>query len=255
MKPDVETIAKTLDAVNQRFYEAHHSAFDTTRQFGWPGWSQVLRCLPKTPRYVLDVGCGNGRFARFLDSENNPLGPPDGFLGLDRNQALLSYARSQTLSFSALWSPWSWTPHLSTQPEVKMDSAPQLVVAFGVLHHVYGAKQRATFLSWCGEQVAPGGYLAVSAWDFGRHPRYQKKCLSQAIVHRETGLDTTDLEPHDYFLGFGKSTLPMRYCHWVDDAESERLMALMAGSKPKFEIVLRLEHPDDLNRYWVWRRI
>jgi tRNA (uracil-5-)-methyltransferase TRM9 len=254
LKPDVETIAKTLDAVNQRFYETHHSAFNETRQFGWPGWRKIMEHVKTTPRSVLDIGCGNGRFARFLQNQNNPHEQPTDYLGLDRNAPLLEYAQVQSLNFRARWLPWSWTPDVKQLPPLNLSITPDLVVAFGVLHHIYGAGQREAFIAWCGQHVAHDGYLAISAWDFGRHERYLKKCQSDEAVYRETGIAPAHLDTHDYFLGFGKSTLPMRYCHWVDDVEADLIMAMMETSNLGFRLVLRYEHPDDLNRYWLWKR-
>lgn len=254
LKPDIETIAKTLDAVNLRFYEAHHSSFHSTRKFGWPGWKSVVETMQPSPKSVLDVGCGNGRFARFLDSVQISSLPPSSFVGLDQNTSLLGYAQTEPLSFPAKWIPWTWSERTHPCAETSQGVEYDLVTAFGILHHIYGQARREAFIQWCSSRVAPGGYLVVSAWDFGRHPRFASKTLSAQAVFDETGLHLSDLEPNDHFLGFGQSTLPMRYCHWVDDAEADALIGKMNTGSPPFDTHLRLEDPADLNRYWVWRR-
>lgn len=254
MKPDDETIAKTIDAVNRRFYQVHHSAFNTTRQHGWPGWKKVMDAIETSPDRVLDIGCGNGRFARFLDNEKHPHSPPKYYLGLDANEELLSYASACTLTYQTRWRPWTWT-HGSVNDEAPANGQRfDLVVAFGVLHHVYGRARRADFIRWCAQHVAPGGHLVISAWDFGRHARFINKTQPADVVLKETGIDLTHLEANDHFLGFGVDALPLRYCHWVSDNEASELMASMGQQGFPDARTRRIEDLDDLNRYWIWQR-
>ena len=87
-----------LLTVNRIFYEVHAAAFDRSRgDRPWPGWLRLipyLRTLAAGPDTgasrpaigpVLDVGCGNARFACFLDGA----GFSFGYTGGDANYAFL----------------------------------------------------------------------------------------------------------------------------------------------------------------------
>ena len=79
-----------------------------------------------------------------------------------------------------------------------------LVVAFGVLHHIYHYDFRYKFLEWCTQHLSPNGYFVVSAWDFGRHGRFRQKAASSDVILAETGIDPQSLEAHDYFLSLDR---------------------------------------------------
>ena len=71
-----------LDGINREFYSAQSAAFDATRDHPWPGWERTLAVAPAWPQdgRVLDLGCGNGRFARFLAASGVD---PFEYVGLD----------------------------------------------------------------------------------------------------------------------------------------------------------------------------
>ena len=65
---DSET-AQKLNALTSSFYRQVSASFSETRQQAWDGWSRVLetcRDVCRPGMRVLDLGCGNLRFERFL---------------------------------------------------------------------------------------------------------------------------------------------------------------------------------------------
>src|ERR1700741_2300315 len=64
---DAKTI-NYLNNINRNFYATVADDFDQTRATAWPGWQRLLPYL-SMPLSVLDVGCGNARFARFLHDD------------------------------------------------------------------------------------------------------------------------------------------------------------------------------------------
>ena len=94
--------------INRAFYEAHAEAFDRSRGARpWPGWQRLLPYLSflssgtasastdgtgrRRLGSVLDIGCGNARFACFLHAAGFALH----YTGVDANPALLGAAHRQ----------------------------------------------------------------------------------------------------------------------------------------------------------------
>ncbi|MBK6686797.1 MAG: class I SAM-dependent methyltransferase [Deltaproteobacteria bacterium] len=192
---DEETTARLL-ALDQKFYEAGARDFAEHRTHPWPGWSRILATPPGR---VLDVGCGHGRFKEALGGQET------GYLGIDRSEALLKVARAQH------------GEHFQ-QLDVLFDPLPapgfDLVVAFGLLHHIPGRDRRLSLL----RRLLPlGSRLVVTFWRFADRPRLQGKLRSWS----ELGLREEALEPGDHLLAFGEHR---RYAHHFEDQEVEALI-------------------------------
>ncbi len=203
-----DSTIQALNTINQRFYETVANDFDATRQQPWQGWQQLVPYLREGMR-VLDVGCGNGRFGVFVASQLG--GQSFHYTGIDNSDALLERARTALGSAARL--------ELRDVVEAPPDEAfgqYELVVLFGVLHHIPGAARRLDLVRRLARRVAPGGRLVFSEWRFDEVPR-----LRERIVAWDDGMD---VEAGDYLLDWRRGTHALRYCHAVDDAEHARLV-------------------------------
>lgn len=221
---DPSTIRR-LNAINREFYRATAAEFDQTRSHPWPGWEKLLPYLSgmagraSTSLSVLDVGCGNGRFGVFLWQRlvgATPALPLQNirYHGIDNNAALLERARQALDGLPGL------TTCLEEHDiiEQPLDAGDyDLVVLFGVLHHVPGCEQRLQLLRVLGQRVAPGGLLVFACWRFYEYERFR-----QRIVRWPEDLQ---VEKHDYLLDWRQGARALRYCHYVDDAEHAALAA------------------------------
>lgn len=210
-----------LRRINRDFYSQHAADFDRTRHpGGWPGWRRVVETAAQTtnrPLRVLDLGCGNGRFALFLE-HNSRLrqNRPFHYHGIDQSRELVEAAVSACGS----------RDHIRFQVDDienrdLNEATHDLVTLFGVLHHLPGFDSRRRTLERAVSAVARGGLLALTCWQFADDPRFESRRLDWAS---EAGVDPVELEPGDHLLRWGQAESgARRYCHHTDEPELDRL--------------------------------
>lgn len=206
---DAQTQAR-LNAINRVFYATTAADFDQTRSRAWPGWLRLQPYL-KAPLRVLDVGCGNGRFGLFLAE----IFPGEViYHGLDNSAELLAFA--ETALAQADFSSYQLSKFdLLNDP--LPDASYDLVVLFGVIHHVPGAQTRQSLLRELAARVASGGYLCFAAWCFYEYERFRERLAPWP--------DDLSVEKHDYLLDWRAGERALRYCHYVDESEHAELIA------------------------------
>jgi tRNA (uracil-5-)-methyltransferase TRM9 len=238
-----------LNALNQAFYEAIAPEWSESRRHPWPGFERVLKLLraevPSVqPLRVLDVGAGDGRFAEFLNSQREADERFE-YLGIDASERLLEHARSRGLGEGARFE------HADFLEEGSLPAGPfELVVLFGVLHHVPSFERRRQLLAEVAQRVAPGGLLALTFWRLDRDPRFAKRVRSFADYNRDATepISESDLEPGDTLLSWADQPA-LRYCHFPDAAETDALIAAA-----ELRVLARFEadgRGDALNEYVV----
>lgn len=226
-----------LNRVNREFYTTTAPEFDQTRQRAWPGWIELAGYL-SAPLTVLDVGCGNGRFGVFLA---DTLDGTIVYHGLDNNPQLLAAAQ-KTLST---------TPQIQATlrqhdiiEEAPIQQGMDLVVLFGVLHHIPGAKNREAFLQKLVLSLAPGGLLCFAGWRFYEYERFRRRFAAWP--------EHITREEHDYLLDWRRGEQALRYCHYVDDTEHARLISATGLEEIA---TFRADGSDNrMNRYSVLRK-
>ncbi len=211
---------KKLNQLNKNFYQKTAEEFSRSRSYFWSGWKKLLPYLNiltarKKEINVLDVGCGNGRFGLFLD-ENSP-GAEINYLGIDFSQKLLAEAkkdlRSTKINYNLVEKDILQKLNLKSK---KFD----LIVCFGLIHHLASFKLRQEKLMELADYLNTGGLLVVTFWQFGNKPRFEEKTVRPDKV----GLDSSRLEENDYILGWKQKEKIYRYCHYVDYREAEKLI-------------------------------
>jgi len=268
---DAATIHR-LNQINRTFYQQTADDFDQTRGTAWPGWNRLLPYLT-APLTVLDVGCGNGRFAAFLAKElpvtsrqlpdksdqQSANEPPDS--ELETNNSVLSTQYSVLLTYHGIDSSAALLghaektlaalPHICFQLEERdvIDNPPDsgsydLVVLLGVLHHIPGAERRKTFMRQLAERVKSGGLLVFAAWRFYEYDRFRNRIVDWP--------DDLQVEANDYLLDWRRGTVSLRYCHYTDDAEHDALVS--ATGLTEIATYRADGESGDANRYSILRK-
>ena len=215
------TTQAALRRINRDFYSRHAADFDRTRHpGGWPGWQRVVEAaarLTHRPLRVLDLGCGNGRFALFLTRKPELLGhTPFTYQGIDLSNELIDHARAATAGLDHVRFRIGDIEECSLN-ELTYD----LVTLFGVLHHLPGFDTRRRTLRRAASAAAPGGLLALTCWQFAADPGFERRRLDWTS---EADVDPAEVEPGDHLLRWGPAeSQARRYCHHTDEPELDRL--------------------------------
>ena len=214
--------AHMLKDLNCRFYEEQADSFSQTREKPWDGWRNVAEYArnhahPDTPYRVLDIGCGNMRFERYLLEEMQ------GFC-LDFTCIDSCTALARDVDGVRFFERDVIGSLLEGEPFIDPDAAPfDLVVAFGIAHHVPSHDLRRRFIESLASYCSRDGAVVVSFWQFAeaeaKRLRAQQTTLQGLTWFRaEYGCEPA-LEGGDYLLGWNNAANAYRYCHNFNEIE------------------------------------
>lgn len=270
-------VIRKLNDLTSDFYAREAASFSATRQAPWHGWEKAWEfiaaqspsfpgattsdhanatdALPPTTDSpaVLDLGCGNFRFERFLaECTNAPLRitafdncPNLASPGIDAPSA----AFSQNLgSFSVPAKTKERDDaeqgaNLSGKTTVDLrdldiveslldgtfaDRLPHdecdLAVAFGLMHHLPTGALRVRVLEGLLGALRPGGFAIVSFWQFLNDPRLAAKAATVTAEGRAAHCLPT-FQENDFLLSWQHAEGAYRFCHHTPEDEIDALLA------------------------------
>lgn len=237
---DIRT-ARRLSDLTTNFYRTVSASFSATRQAPWPGWQRVAQLAwPEGAQYILDLACGNLRFARFA-LEHCPNARVWAVDNCDELAAPTNNIRYQHLDIANVL--------LDEEDLAQAIDAPRcdLSVCFGFMHHVPLPRHQAQVLRALALHTKPGGFMAVSFWQFERDTRIMSKARPLA--------DQTGFMRGDYLLGWQGRTDVQRYCHSFCEEELDALALELAPLATEVDRFSADGKSGDLNRYLVFERV
>lgn len=211
-----EIVSQLID-LNNAFYKKVATPFTQTRSYSWTGWDEIASVFTElgfSPKRILDLGCGNGRFLTFIKKQwsiNN-------YLGIDSSNELLSFAKE---SYREDASAQFITHDIFKNPELsEISDNYDLIVLLGVMHHVPSEDLRVDLLKNAAEKLEKGGYLVATFWDFLSEKKLSKKVVDWNLVN----ISEVELDKRDYLLDWKRDKTAYRYCHYYTFEEIEKLL-------------------------------
>lgn len=279
---DMQTV-ETLCQLNTDFYRRQCRSFADTRHAPWPGWTRCLQAAGVIPAddvpgekgpsskqppmqhpaaeppapyprtlSVLDVACGNLRFESFL-RERLPQTRLD-LHAVDNCDSLAAEGQADgAVHFQhvdvmrALLEGVGWD---EDEPAPLCD----MTVCFGFMHHVPGRENRMNLMRELVRRTLPGGYVAVSFWQFLNDEGLAAKARA-THAHARDNLHLPMLDEGDFVLGWKGVPGAYRYCHSFSQAEITQLVDAVAGSAPCVDRFTADGRTGNLNAYVVLRAV
>lgn len=230
----LDELRQQLIEINRDFYQRSWRQFMARRERPWPGWARLIEeldseALTEDAR-VLDLGCGHGRFAGFLARHGRRVR----YLGVDTSLPLLAKGAA---TFRESQRARLCGDLLSALADgVRFD----LVVAFGLLHHIPGFDAREQLVTELAGRTGDGGTLVVTLWS----PDRKRRQRAAAVVGGESG---------DVLLPWGEGEAS-RYCHFFEDDEVTALANAAAAAVNGTITGFRADGRKGENHYLIVRR-
>lgn len=241
-----------LNQLTTTWYQTIAAEFDSTRQQPWEGWGETVASILEVTQEleslkILDLGCGNGRWAGWL-AELLP-DSAIAYTGIDNEPQLLEKAAAVL--------PTTWKHQLLDldiiatllkQMQLPLEGMYHLIGAFGLIHHIPSQQLRTKLLNELYRLLAPQGLLILAAWQ----PEVLNRDSLQPLAPTSFGIDPEALEPEDMLLGWKNRRDIARFCHQLTDQEARELF-----SSQKWQVLAQFQADGKnhlANKYWVLQK-
>lgn len=204
-----EAIVRRLVDLNKDFYEGFAVPFSESRSGPQPGYKKLLEFFPPGKPSILDVGCGNGRFGRYLIEQ----GLTFDYTGVDFSSSFISLIDDVPGSFFAR--------DLSQPDSLSGLGEYQIVICLSTLQHIPGQENRLRLLREMRDHLESGCYLMLANWQFFTSPRQRRKILPWSTI----GLTDSDVEDGDFLLTWRRGGNGVRYAAYLDAGTIEEMAA------------------------------
>jgi ubiquinone/menaquinone biosynthesis C-methylase UbiE len=211
---------KLLNEVNKTYEEIAQEFSNSRNTFG----TEFNMFLPyiKANSTIVDLGCGNGRVAGYLDSN---AAPKHHYLGIDNSNSLLDIAQKKYPKKQFIYGDFLNLP--------LENSSTDLLLCIRSFHHIPSSKLREKALEEIKKALKNDGTLIITVWNL-----YQKKYLLNHIFAFFRWLFTLgSYERNDLKIKWGKKN--KRYYHAFTDKEMINLL-----NKAGFIIIKKTEQKD-----------
>lgn len=198
-------IAQKLIQLNQTFYAEVADSFAASRKSPQPGFQRLLDYLPTGSASLLDVGCGEGRFGRFVQKQR----PLQKYVGVDFTTDLLAKANADTEG--------EFIQRDISRPGC-LDGVGsfEIIACLATMQHIPGHVNRLRLLKEMAQHLAANGRIFLANWQFMDSSRQRRKVRDWSLVD----ISIEDVEPNDFLLTWQRDGFGLRYVCQIDVEET-----------------------------------
>lgn len=200
----------------KKTYNLIGEEFSKTRQNIWGEFVIFEKLIAKNTK-IADIGCGNGRFFKFITKKLPK------YTGIDNSKTLIKEAKKQ-------FSKHKLKPRFLEGNILKIPlqtASQQVASCIAVLHHIPTTKLRKKAVAELARILKKEGKLLLTVWNLREQKKYKKnvvkaiwKWLYSFGKHEKRGL----------IIPWGKEKIP-RYYYAFKEKELDRLL------NPHFKIL------------------
>ncbi len=215
-----EKYANEILEMSRRGYKDIAEDFESTRKVFWEEL-YFLGDYIKDGDKVLDLGCGNGRFLEVIGRKNID------YTGIDSSESFIKAAKDT----------YGNIEHFIHGDALKLpfkENEFDIVVSFGVLHHIPSKKLRRQFLREANRVLKKEGLLILTVWNLWNKrltPVIKKYAVNKLLLRSK-------LDFKDVFLPFGKKQ-NVRFLHAFTERELSRSIKRSGFNIIKMEKIRR----------------
>ena len=228
--------------LNELFYQSVSGDFSKTRQEPWEGWGRVCKTIVKTFNLdelnngqsnlkndgkntscikILDLGCGNGRFLKYIRSKIKSFD----YTGIDINNDLLLEAEKIEVLSNKQRKKFIKKDVILDIKKIK--GKYNVVTIFGLTHHIPDKSFRKKWFGNLARLLSNPALLIITFWEF-------------------------DKKPGDYILGWGQQSKETRFCHKYSIKEIKEIEDIFKNSGLK---LIEKYKSDNKNLYLIFGKI
>jgi len=228
--------------LNELFYQSVSGDFSKTRQEPWEGWGRVCETIVKTFNLdelnngqsnlkndgkntscikILDLGCGNGRFLKYIRSKIKSFD----YIGIDINNDLLLEAEKIEILSDKQKRKFIKKDVILDIKKIK--GKYNVVTIFGLTHHIPDKSFRKKWFENLPRLLSNPALLIITFWEF-------------------------DKNPGDYILGWGRQSKETRFCHKYSVKEIKEIEDIFKNSGLK---LIEKYKSDNKNLYLIFGKI
>ncbi len=242
-----------INQLNKKFYKLNANSFSKTRQYYWPGWEVFYQLLFQNKKFdsklnILDIGCGNGRLAKFLFEQKKLSCKNFNYLGIDSSKQLIQTARNATNKNCVRF---QYRDVLNSKVSTMQKYDYIFIIALA--HHIPTYDLRIKIIVNSIKLLKSNGTLIISFWQFAKNPKIIDLEFDKQIKQKLFSDKLKIFEKNDYFLNWENKGIP-RFCHHFSDKEIDQIIGRF-DSKLKLIKKYSADSSKKLNKYLIFHKL